>query len=235
MNKKPDPTIALIPARVPTRVLCTAIALAIVLALVLSGCSPAATPTASPTGAGPTPTTAANPSATAAPTNPADPTATPAESTPTPGASLTEADLAFVLDDRSFALLSDAAPLLAALGDGYEMSEAPSCVYEGFDRTFDYGYLQVYTIPQGDTDLLDGVYLTDNRYATARGLRVGDSREAVTAAYGDSASEYDLLYNLGGDPENLAEPSLTFVLEDDMVVAISWYSGSNAQGAGSGG
>ena len=37
------------------------------------------------------------------------------------------------------------------------------------------------------------------------------------------------VYNVSGDIEQLAEPKLTFIMDGDSVVAISFYSGSNAQ------
>jgi hypothetical protein len=100
------------------------------------------------------------------------------------------------------------------------------------DKTFDYGFLQVFTIPKGEQDLLDGIYLVDDRFSTARGIRVGDSVSAVVDAYGAQDGEGLLVYNLSGNPEDPTSPSLSFVLDGDTVTAISFYSASNAQGVG---
>lgn len=139
-------------------------------------------------------------------------------------------DLVIEVQGVTARLLEDAAPLMSVLGDDYQLSEAESCVYEGMDKTFDYGHIVVYTVPADDHDLLDGLDMLDDQLATARGIRVGDSRDAVLAAYGPQAgSESDLVYNVPGDIEKLAEPRLTFIMDGDTVVAISFYSGSNAQ------
>ncbi len=147
----------------------------------------------------------------------------------------TEADLVLSIEGKSYTLLSNAAALLGTLGDDCQFSEAESCVYDGFDKTFDYGFAQIFTIPNGSIDLIDGIYLLDDRFETARGIRVGSALADVISAYGDKEDIGGLVYNASGDPENLSDPSLTFIVEDDRVTAISYYSGSNAQGAGNGG
>jgi hypothetical protein len=180
----------------------------------------AATTTPAATAATTAATTAANTAATAGPSR-------------LTGA-FTAADLVLKVGNKSFTLLEDAAPLLQLLGDQFTKTEAESCVFEGLDKTFDYGYLQVFTVPKGKQDLLDGIYLVDDRLATARGIRVGDPLADVIAAYGEKAGEGSLVYNQSGDPDNLADPSLTFIIDGDKVSAISYYSGSNNQGTDGG-
>jgi hypothetical protein len=165
--------------------------------------------------------------------------ATTVSATTVPATKLTgtfvAADLVLTIEGQSFAMMNDAAPLLKKLGDKYQKAEAESCLFKGFDKTFDYGFLQVFTIPNEKLDLLDGIYIMDNRYQTARGIKVGDTQASVIAAYGKKTGTGGLVYNKTGDPDNLADPSLTFVFEGDKVVAISYYSGSNSQGTAGGG
>ena len=203
--------------------------------LILSGCSQTSQPTSANATEAQT-TTAAQ--TTAAQTTAVDGTTSTASGTGTTAASETETgvqpfsadDLIIEFQGVTARLLEDAAPLMSALGDDYQLSEAESCVYEGMDKTFDYGHAVIYTVPSGDRDLLDGLDILNESIATTRGIRVGDSRDAVLAAYGPQAgSESDLVYNVSGDIEELAEPKLTFIMDGDTVVAISFYSGSNAQ------
>lgn len=142
-----------------------------------------------------------------------------------------EQDLVISFQDTDYALLSDASGLIAALGNSYQYHEAESCVYEGMDKTYDYGTKIIYTIPHGSVDLLDGVDILDDSIKTSRGIQVGDSRDAVLEAYGPptGSSDYDLVYQSSGDPDRLDEPRLTFVMEEDVVSIISYYSASNAQ------
>lgn len=207
------------------------------------GCqaSPATTPTAASTASS---TAAATTAATTTATVQATTSTTSAPTTSvTTDASMpsrltgpfTDADLALTIEGKSYALLSDASGLLKALGDDCQVSEAESCVYEGMDKTFDYGFIQIFTIPNGDVDMIDGIYLLDDRYETARGIKVGAAMSDVIDAYGEKEDNGGLIYNKSGDPENLGDPNLTFVIENDKVTAISFYSGSNVQGAGNGG
>lgn len=213
------------------RLLPTLAILICVLLPVLAGCGQSSQPTSA--NATETQATTAVQTTTAGST-----TSTTSDKSATTAAGETEAgiqpfsaeDLIIECQGVTARLLEDAAPLLTSLGDEYQLSEAESCVYEGMDKTFDYGHAVVYTVPSGDLDLLDGLDTLDERIMTARGIRVGDSRDAVLAAYGPQAgSESDLVYNVSGDIEKLAEPKLTFIMDGDTVVTISFYSGSNAQ------
>lgn len=141
-----------------------------------------------------------------------------------------DADLVISFRGQAYKLLEDASGLLQILGDDCQYSEAESCVYDGMDKTFDFGNLCVYTIPSAEADLLDGLDVYDDSVTTARNISVGATREEVLLAYGPQAGEEsDLVYNTSGDISRLGDPKLTFLMENDLVVAISYYSGSNFQ------
>jgi len=62
--------------------------------------------------------------------------------------SFTEADLVFEINGLRVELNSDASVLLKELGDGYDLEEAPSCLYDGMDKTFTYtNGIEIYTYP----------------------------------------------------------------------------------------
>ncbi|NLO35407.1 MAG: hypothetical protein GX112_03520 [Clostridiaceae bacterium] len=139
-------------------------------------------------------------------------------------------DLIITVEGQTYFLLEDAAGLLQVLGEDFQYSEAESCVYDGLDKTFDYGSLCIYTIPAEETDLLDGIDIYDDSVTTARNITVGSSREDVLQAYGPQVGEEsDLVYNTSNDIGRLGDPKLTFIMNGDLVVAISYYSGSNFQ------
>lgn len=155
---------------------------------------------------------------------------TSAQNQPADPMPFAEADLVITVQGQDFILLEDAAALLLLLGQDYQYSEAESCVYEGMDKTFDYGTICVYTIPAGAADLLDGIDIYDDSLTTARGIAVGAARDQVLQAYGPQAGdESDLVYNMSGDVSRLGDPKLTFLMDNDRVVGISYYSGSNFQ------
>jgi hypothetical protein len=147
-------------------------------------------------------------------------------------------DLKIQFGSATYTMLEDAAPLLAELGEAATYSEAESCVFEGMDKTFDYGYVLVYTVPSGDTDLLDGFDIIDidpqgSSLTTTRGIGLGATRDELITAYGEPAEDDGagyLTYNESGDITRIDQPRVTFVLdESDKINMISYYSGSNAQ------
>ncbi len=75
----------------------------------------------------------------------------------------------------------DVAPILEALGDGYEYSENISCMFEdGMDKTYTYPDLTIYAYPvSDDQDMILMVEVTTDAVATARGVKLGDSLDSA--------------------------------------------------------
>ena len=137
-------------------------------------------------------------------------------------------DLSVEADGNVHIVLGDAGNLIGFLGEPTVYSAAPSCLFEGEDKLFEFADLIIYTIPDEDTDLIDGIDFLTDRFQTRRGITVGSTRDEVLAAYGEPFDqEYDLIYvtdlEMGG-----TAPRITFVMDGDTVSAISIYSGSNA-------
>lgn len=79
----------------------------------------------------------------------------------------------------------DVAPVLAALGDGYEYSENVSCMFEdGMDKTYTYPDLTIYAYPvSADQDMILMIELTGDGVETSRGVKLGDDQPAALLAY----------------------------------------------------
>ncbi|MBN1775091.1 MAG: hypothetical protein JW817_01355 [Clostridiales bacterium] len=152
--------------------------------------------------------------------------AVPTETTLLTGA-FGERDLVFSHEGVDVVLLSDVQPLLAALGDGYTLEAAPSCMFDGEDKRFVYSDYEIFTYPIDGMDQIDEIMITDPGYATPRGISVGDAYDEVVAAYGDGTfDDVVLTYILpGGDPES--NPRLIFGIQDGRVGYISFYSARN--------
>ena len=139
---------------------------------------------------------------------------------------LTDADFVLVYDRVSYTLRTDPSALLAAVArhDGAEMQleEADSCLFDGKDKEY-YGdelILGTYPVGKGGTDVLESIVIAGGPWETARGIRVGSSRQDVLAAYGAAVQDYDQwLYALG---EPYRGPTLIFQfdLETDRVICI---------------
>lgn len=85
---------------------------------------------------------------------------------------------------------------LAALGDGYTLSEAESCAGEGVDRMYTYPSMRLYVFAPGEgSATVSSVSYTDDGVET-NGMRIGSTADEVRAALGepDEASESALIY-----------------------------------------
>ncbi|MFA5585799.1 MAG: hypothetical protein WDA02_04565 [Saccharofermentanales bacterium] len=142
-----------------------------------------------------------------------------------------EKDFGLTVGGTWFPIHEDAAPLLAALGDDYELYAAPSCLFLGEDKEFDYDGVALFTNPDGDLDIWYLAAITSNAYETARGIRIGSSQEDLTAAYGEKyywESDYEIVYSISGVQGDLASPCIIFRLDGQEITAIDIYYPTNA-------
>lgn len=153
----------------------------------------------------------------------------PGDDPAVPAALFTEEDLTIVIGGTAFSLNADVSGLLAVLGEDYDFFEAPSCVYEGTDKSYDYAGISIYTYPVDNLDLIDEIVLLDAGYETPKGIKVGSSLEDIIAAYGNGyQDDGDIItYSLDPDPANLKSPRLYFILDEGQITSISYYSASN--------
>ena len=158
----------------------------------------------------------------------------PAAETPrptAPAASFSEADMTFVLNGKPYALKTDAAPLIKALGDGYELSEATSCLYVGMDRMYEYPGIIISTVPKDNADYIDEIVLTSADYATPKGVAVGGALDDIVKAYGKGYADQGgiIVYAVNGNPDDLQSPKLYFTMTDGKIDSIGFFSASNVQ------
>ena len=112
---------------------------------------------------------------------------------------------------------ADAAAVLGALGAWSSYDESPSCAFEGLDKIYGYGAFDLLTYPLDGKDYVSGIYLNDDTYTTRKGVRVGDAKESVTAAYG--AADEETASYLRYAAEGM---TLTFLIKDGKVTNIQY-------------
>lgn len=144
-----------------------------------------------------------------------------------PEGPFTADDLGVMLDGKVYYLREDSAPLLAALGDGYEYSEMVSCVYDGKDKTYTYPGITVSTVPVDGKDVTEMITLTDAAYSTLRGAKVGDSTASLQEKYGENYFDDGYItYSVSGDPADIEAERIQFEYADGSVSRIYIYSPS---------
>lgn len=109
--------------------------------------------------------------------------------------------------------------VIAALGDADSYFEAASCAFEGLDKTYMYGHVEVDTYPQGEEDFISSIYFLDDLAVTNEGVRVGSSKEEMEAAYGTDYSVVgtECIYAKGNS-------ELRIIVEGDRVSSVQIVS-----------
>ncbi len=102
------------------------------------------------------------------------------------------------------------------LGNPVETQEFPSCISGATDTKYVYNDFSLQVYPHEDTQRLQIVELLTNTYATEKGVRVGDTAEAVKKAYGEPIDEAKFYIDYA-----LTESiTLSFELKDGVVEKI---------------
>ena len=132
------------------------------------------------------------------------------------GAAAEEAPYVFALNGVEIPVDADAVPIMAALGKSEPDYRAASCAFEGEDKFYYLGSVEVDTYPMGEQDYVSYVILQDDLVSTPEGVSIGDDAAKVTAAYGEGADDNGtLVYARGG-------MKLCFVIQDGAVAAIEY-------------
>ena len=112
----------------------------------------------------------------------------------------------------------DGNTVASALGTPVDYIEEDSCGGEGPDKTFVYPGFRYDTVMQNGVDRIVKIVLTDDSVATPQGIKIGDTKSAVIAAYGDGYTETadgSLVYTDGN-------AKLMFGIRDGVVTAIHY-------------
>ena len=120
------------------------------------------------------------------------------------------------------AIGDEVAPVLEALGKWNDYVESPSCGFTGVSKLYSYTSLDIETYPLDGKDYVYMIQIKDDSVSTQEGIRIGDKKDAVTAAYGTPAQESDsmLIYRADG-------MYLRILLKNNSVSKIQ-YLHSNA-------
>ena len=127
----------------------------------------------------------------------------------------------FTTGTTKIAINADVAPILTALGAWIDYDESTSCAFVGLDKIYVYPGFEIYTYPMEEKDFVHTIRLYDDTVATEKGIRVGSTKDAVTAAYGtpDQALDTHLTYEAKG-------MYLQFSLENGVVTSIQYVYAS---------
>lgn len=102
--------------------------------------------------------------------------------------------------------------------DGYY--EAASCAFDGKDKIYTYGSLQISVSPMDGVDTIYMITLLDDSLSTPEGIYVGTEKSAVLSAYG---SGYGSCVDKGSSlTYNSGKTNLVFLVRDNCVTSIQY-------------
>jgi len=147
-----------------------------------------------------------------------DNTATPEPviETPQPGNNIQEGFF-FTAGDVEIHMSAPALPIIEKIGEPLQYFEAPSCAFDGVDKSWFYNSFEIHAYPVDGEDFILSVILNDDIYGTDKFIYIGMTYDDMIAAYGNDyeQEEDQYLYRLGGT-------SLAFILLDDDIIQITY-------------
>ena len=131
-------------------------------------------------------------------------------------ASLTETNDGYTYDLNGVSLSINAE--MAPLGEPDFYFESESCAFQGLDKVYTYGSVEITTYPEDDVDYILTIALLDDTVTTPEGIYIGSTQEQVIEAYGEAATTTDTSLIYTDDNGTI----LTFIISDGIVSYISY-------------
>ena len=122
----------------------------------------------------------------------------------------------FIYNEAKFAPGDDFTPIYEKLGEPSGYYEAASCAFDGKDKIYTYGSVQISVSPLDGKDIIFLITLLDDSLSTPEGIFVGSEKSAVIAAYGEGEDNgSSLQYNAG-------KVKLVFLVRDGRVTSVQY-------------
>ena len=153
------------------------------------------------------------------PSDTSEPEASSPESSDEHGQGPDDAVFTFSWQNQIIALHQSAAPVIADLGEPLNYFEAESCAFEGIDKIYTYGSIEISTVPFNGEDTISQIVLLDDTAETKEGLFIGAGKDAMIEAYGD---QFDVVGD--GFIYTKEDTQLLVIIEDDVIVAIEYIA-----------
>lgn len=128
-----------------------------------------------------------------------------------------EQEYVFETNGTTIKMNEEVSSILKSLGKEIEYFEAPSCAFEGKDKTYTYAGFQLLTYPTKDKDYVNSVVLKDDTVSTKEGVCIGDTKEKVVEKYGKEYTEKG-----NGYVYTQGKSQLEFIFDGDNVSAITY-------------
>ncbi len=125
----------------------------------------------------------------------------------------------FEYNGVSIGMDMEATSIIKELGEPNDYFEAPSCAFEGLDKTYTYDSFEIDTYELEGKDYISCIYFRDDMIETKEGIRLFMTKEDMIATYGENYKEEFgmLVYEKEG-------MKLKFILTGDEITSIEYNS-----------
>lgn len=127
-------------------------------------------------------------------------------------------------EERAFSFLYEGVTLIPgevfdpSVLKGYtEVSEVPSCAFDGSDNVYNYGVFELTAYIGEDGERVYSIYFIDSNLPTTEGLCLGDTVEDMKSLYGEDYEAEGTAYTY-----TRGETLLIIITRNDVVVSIEY-------------
>lgn len=106
----------------------------------------------------------------------------------------------------------------SVLGEYSDVSEVPSCAFDGNDRVYNYGMFELTAYIDGEEERIYSIYFLDPNLSTTEGLRLGDTVDDMKSFYGEDYEMFGTSYDYTGGDTVLS----IIVNQNDAVMSIEY-------------
>lgn len=110
-------------------------------------------------------------------------------------------------------------PILEVLGEPDFYFEAESCAFQGLDKTFTYGGIEIHTYESHGKDYISSILFLDDTLETDEGVVLFGSLDDIVKVYGESYTEGFSLYTFEG-----IQSKINFLIENDEITSIEYVA-----------
>lgn len=123
----------------------------------------------------------------------------------------------FEYKDVKIAMDDDVAPILKTLGEAQNYFEAKSCAFDGMDKVYTYGGIELRAYAGEGFERVWSVSFMDDSVSTREGIAIGDKFEKVVEKYGDKYEKSTNLYSYSN-----GNCKLSFSIQNDEVASVEY-------------
>lgn len=123
----------------------------------------------------------------------------------------------FTSNGTDVSMNEETTEVLKSLGKELDYFEAPSCAFDGKDKTYTYAGFQLVTYPTDDKDFVNSIVLKDDTVSTKEGVSIGDEKAKVEETYGK-----DFENKNGAYVYTKGKSKLEFIFDGDTVSSITY-------------